>query len=47
MKARWSVRDFGAIRIRPLPFAAMDVELIHIGLAKRTDRIVALVAQRE
>jgi hypothetical protein len=47
MKARWAAGDFSAMQLRPLPFAAMDVELIQIGLAKRTARTEVLVAVRE
>jgi len=35
MKARWDSRDKQLMRSHPLPFAALDVELIHIGIAKR------------
>lgn len=47
MKARWTARDFNAMQIRPLPFAAIDVELIQKGLAMRMASTEVLVAARE
>ncbi len=47
MKARWTAGDFSAMQTRPLPFAAMDVELFQHGLAKRTASTEVLVAARE
>jgi hypothetical protein len=46
MKARWTGRDFSAMRATPLPFIREDVELIYMGLAKRTARTGVLVAER-
>jgi hypothetical protein len=33
MKARWTVGDFAEMRIRPLPFTQLDVDLIYRGMA--------------
>ncbi|HUI54304.1 MAG TPA: hypothetical protein VLY04_04995, partial [Bryobacteraceae bacterium] len=32
MKAHWSRRDFVAMQKEPLPFAPIDIDLIHLGL---------------
>jgi len=32
MRAHWSEDDFGAMGVKPLPFAPEDVSLIHLGL---------------
>jgi hypothetical protein len=47
MKANWTARDLSAMQIRPLPFAAMDVELFQHGLATRKARTVVLLAGHE
>jgi hypothetical protein len=36
MKARWNPADYWQMRQNPLPFTAEDVELIHLGMTKRT-----------
>jgi hypothetical protein len=48
MKARWTEMDFGAMRMRPLPFAQDDVALIYSGMAQpaRTGALTALAARR-
>jgi hypothetical protein len=35
MKARWSSDDYTHMHLKPLPFTAEDIELIHLGLAAR------------
>jgi hypothetical protein len=35
MKANWDSRDKELMKSHSLPFAAIDVELIHAGIAKR------------
>jgi len=37
MKARWTPEDYYAMASKPLPFTSQDVELIQLGLARRTD----------
>ena len=37
MKPRWTPEDCRAMAIKPLGFTARDVELIQLGLARRTD----------
>ena len=37
MKSRWTPEDYCAMAIKPLRFTALDVELIQLGLARRTD----------
>ena len=32
MKAHWTAEDYDAMAKRPLPFTAVDVDLIHEGL---------------
>jgi hypothetical protein len=34
MKACWGMKDYYAMRNRPLPFTAEDIELLHLGLAR-------------
>ena len=34
MKAHWSGLDYEAMMVAPLPFSAVDVELIHLGVSK-------------
>jgi hypothetical protein len=46
MKARWIGKDFGAMRVAPLPFTQEDVELICLGLAARMTKARVLVAKR-
>jgi hypothetical protein len=33
MKEVWTVGDFGGMRLRPLPFTPLDIDLIYAGLA--------------
>ena len=40
MKAHWDRRDSEDMKSHSLPFAAIDVELIHIGIAERTHAAV-------
>jgi hypothetical protein len=40
MKAKWDSRDKERMQSHPLPFAAIDVELIHAGIAKRIQEAV-------
>jgi hypothetical protein len=47
MKARWAAKDFSEMQFMPLPFAAIDVELIQQGLAKRMASAEVLVAARQ
>jgi Zn-dependent protease with chaperone function len=47
MKARWTLADFDHMKVRPLPFASEDVELIHRGITDRAVRGVADRAVRE
>jgi hypothetical protein len=35
MKAVWTGEDYSQMRVEPLPFAPEDVELVHVGLARR------------
>jgi hypothetical protein len=35
MKEVWTVGDFGGMRLRPLPFTRLDIDLIYAGLAAR------------
>jgi hypothetical protein len=35
MKEMWTVGDFGGMRLRPLPFTPVDIDLIYAGLAAR------------
>jgi hypothetical protein len=44
MKARWTGRDFGAMGCSPLSFTPEDVNLIYLGLTKRTAGTVTQVA---
>jgi hypothetical protein len=37
MKSRWTSEDYHAMAIKPLRFTPLDVELIQLGLARRTD----------
>ena len=37
MKSRWTPEDYRAMAIKPLRFTPLDVELIQLGLARRTD----------
>jgi hypothetical protein len=46
MKAHWTGRDYGRMRVTPLAFTREDVDLIYLGLAKQTARTAALVARR-
>jgi hypothetical protein len=46
MKAHWTQRDFGAMRVRPLSFSPEDVTLIYLGLSTRRGRTGTLVAGR-
>jgi hypothetical protein len=34
MKAHWSSLDYEAMMVAPLPFSAVDVELIHLGVSR-------------
>ncbi len=43
MKAHWDSADFGDMRIKPLSFTALDVDLIHRGVDGRSS-IAALAA---
>jgi hypothetical protein len=36
MKDRWTAGDFSAMRLRPLPFTPLDIDLIYAGLAQRS-----------
>jgi hypothetical protein len=45
MKANWNNTDYDAMRYKPLPFTAFDVQLIYSGLAGRP-ALVAKVATR-
>jgi hypothetical protein len=47
MKAHWSEADFGARGAKPLPFAAEDVSLIHLGLMSRNSRMKAMATHPE
>jgi hypothetical protein len=38
MKAQWTVEDYHAMAEKPLPFTPEDVQLIQLGLARRTRR---------
>jgi hypothetical protein len=40
MRAHWGSRDRDLMKSHPLPFAAIDVELIHAGIANRTQQAV-------
>jgi hypothetical protein len=40
MKARWDSRDQELMKAHPLPFAAIDVELIHAGIVNRMKQAV-------
>src|ERR1700722_7292601 len=40
MKVNWDSRDKKLMQSHPLPFAAIDVELIHAGIAKRIQQAV-------
>ena len=33
MKEVWTAGDFGGMRLRPLPFTPLDIDLIYVGLA--------------
>lgn len=44
MKAHWSEADFGAMGVKPLPFAPEDAFLIHIGLTSWNSRTTATAA---
>jgi hypothetical protein len=46
MKARWTSRDYGEMRMRPLAFTLLDVDLIYAGLRKGMAKTAVLVAQR-
>jgi len=46
MKARWTVRDMIGMGMTPLPFTREDVDLIYLGLGKRTAGAGVLVAER-
>ena len=35
MKANWTFADYGGMRSHPLPFAPEDVQMIHLGMARR------------
>uniref|UniRef100_Q021W3 Uncharacterized protein n=1 Tax=Solibacter usitatus (strain Ellin6076) TaxID=234267 RepID=Q021W3_SOLUE len=37
MKEVWTAGDFGGMRLRPLPFTPVDIDLIHAGLAARQE----------
>lgn len=45
MKAHWTGRDFRNMAWRGLPFAAEDVELIHLGIASRMNRMTRAAAE--
>jgi hypothetical protein len=38
MKAGWTSSDYSRMRVKPMPFASVDVELIQLGLAARDRR---------
>jgi hypothetical protein len=40
MKARWNSLDEKLMRSHPLPFTALDVDLIHTGITRRTQTTV-------
>ena len=40
MKAHWDSKDYARMRSHPLPFATIDVELIHEGIANRLRQAV-------
>lgn len=40
MKAHWDRKDYVRMQSHPLPFAAIDVELIHAGIAQRLQQAV-------
>ncbi len=42
MKARWNDADFAAMESRPLTFTEYDIDLIRLGMAKRTGQPVAI-----
>jgi len=44
MKARWDAQDYWRMSSHPLTFAPIDVELIHLGIAKRTQRTTTELA---
>ena len=46
MKARWTGRDFGGMRVAPLPFTRVDVDLIYAGLSARRPGTGVLVGER-
>ena len=46
MKAHWTGRDFGGMRVAPLPFTQWDVDLIYAGLSARRAGTGVLVAER-
>jgi hypothetical protein len=41
MKERWTTEDFTAMQWKPLSFEPSDIELIHKGLANRTEQMAA------
>jgi hypothetical protein len=41
MKAQWSQQDFNLMRGRSLEFTSFDIDLIHDGIAKRQQALVA------
>lgn len=44
MKAQWTVEDYRAMADKPLPFAAIDVDLIQRGLASQSGVVAMAVA---
>ncbi len=40
MKAHWDANDYAHMRSHPLPFAAIDIELIHAGIVNRMQQAV-------
>jgi hypothetical protein len=41
MKARWTPADIASMAFKPLPFDPNDVQLIHLGMARRSGVVVA------
>jgi len=47
MKARWTQRDFEDMRLRGLPMASEDIELIHLGLDRRNAQLAMRAEAKE
>jgi hypothetical protein len=45
MKAHWELSDYRRMELHRLSFAAQDVELIHLGMARRMHRVLRASAE--